>query len=216
MRHPCIQEDDMQNGNTIKVWDIGVRLFHWGLVALFVLAYISGEVETETLHAWAGYAIIGLLAFRIVWGFIGSRHARFADFIYSPGEIVAYLKGMLVTRPKHYLGHNPAGGLMVIAMLVTLVVVSWTGLLAYGSEGKGPLAQAEFSLVATAQADGWEYDEHEGGEEDEFWEEVHEGSVNFMLLLIVLHLTGVAVSSLLHRENLVRAMVTGRKQKPVE
>jgi len=206
----------MQNGNSIKVWDIGVRLFHWGLVALFVFAYISGEGEAETLHAWAGYAIIGLLAFRIVWGFIGSRHARFADFIYSPGEIIGYLKGMLISRPKHYIGHNPAGGLMVIAMLATLIVVSWTGLMAYGSEGKGPLAQAEFSLVATAQADGWEYEEDEGGEGDEFWEELHEGSVNFMLLLIVLHLTGVAVSSLLHRENLVRAMITGRKPKAVE
>ena len=211
----------MQNGATIKVWDIGVRLFHWGLVALFVFAYISGEGETESLHAWAGYVILGLLAFRLLWGFVGSRHARFSDFIYSPGEVIAYLKGLLTSRPKHYLGHNPAGGLMVIALLATLFVVSWTGLMAYGVEGKGPLAAApQISLVATAQADGWEYEEHEGrkggGEEDEFWEELHEGSVNFMLLLIVLHLTGVAVSSLLHRENLVRAMITGRKPKPVE
>lgn len=210
----------MQNEASIKVWDIGVRVFHWGLVALFVLAYITGEGEEESavfsLHAWAGYIIIGLLAFRIIWGFVGSRHARFSDFIYAPGEVFAYLKGLLISKPKHYLGHNPAGGLMVIAMLLTLIVVSWTGLMAYGSEGKGPLAQADISLVATAQADGWEYDEHEGAEGDEFWEELHEGSVNFMLLLIVLHLTGVAVSSIQHRENLPRAMLTGWKKRPIE
>ena len=205
----------MQSEASIKVWDIGVRVFHWSLVAFFAIAYIMGEIETETLHAYAGYVIIGLLAFRIVWGFIGSRYARFADFIYSPGEIIAYLKGLLTRHPKHYFGHNPAGGLMVLVMLITLIAVSWTGLEAYGSEGKGPLAQAELSLVVTAHADGWEDDdEHEG--EDEFWEEVHEASVYFMLLLIALHLAGVVLSSLLHRENLVRAMVSGRKPKPLE
>lgn len=214
----------MENQATIKVWDIGVRVFHWSLVAFFALAYITGEIETETLHAYAGYVIIGLLAFRIVWGFVGSRHARFADFIYSPGEIIAYLKGLLARHPKHYFGHNPAGGLMIVVMLVTLVAVSWTGLEAYGGEGKGPLAQTEMSLVATAQADSWE-DEDEGGareggaageHEDEFWEEVHEATVYFMLLLIGLHLAGVVVSSLVHRENLVHAMVTGRKPRQVE
>jgi len=205
----------MHSEASIKVWDIGVRVFHWSLVAFFSIAYITGEIETETLHAYAGYVIIGLLAFRIIWGFIGSRYARFADFLYSPAEIMTYLKGLLTRHPKHYLGHNPAGGLMVVVMLASLIAVSWTGLEVYGAEGHGPLAQAELSLVATAQADGWEDDdEHEGDEE--FWEEVHEASVYFMLLLIGLHLAGVVISSLLHRENLVRAMVTGRKPKPLD
>jgi len=201
----------MHDSSSIKVWDISIRLFHWGLVAFFAIAYITGEIETETLHAWAGYVIIGLLVYRIVWGLIGSRHARFSDFIYSRTEINSYLKSLLTRHPKHYPGHNPAGGLMVILLLLGLMATSWTGLKAYEAEGKGPLAATTISLtIPSAQAHGWEHGErHEKG--DEFWEEAHEACVSFMLLLIFLHLGGVAVSSMLHRENLVRAMVTGRK-----
>ena len=209
----------MQYEATIKVWDIGVRVFHWSLVAFFAIAYITGEIETEDLHAFAGYVIIGLLAFRFIWGLIGTRYARFADFIYSPAEIIAYLKGLIARHPKHYFGHNPAGGLMVIIMLVVLVAISWTGLELYAVEGHGPLARAELSLAAPVQANGMENDdEHEGmeSEEEEFWEEVHEASVYFMLLLIALHVAGVVVSSIIHGENLVHAMVTGRKPKPLE
>ncbi|HKJ84121.1 MAG TPA: cytochrome b/b6 domain-containing protein [Mariprofundaceae bacterium] len=208
--------------NTIKVWDIGVRLFHWALVACFVIAYISSEGAEhggvgEVLHAWSGYAIIALLVFRIVWGFIGSRYARFSDFVFTPSAILAYIKDLFSGSPRRYLGHNPAGGIMVILMLVSLIAVSWTGLKAYQAEGKGPLAAASHTpVIPVARADSWEQEEYEhhgtlGGEEDELWEEAHEATVNFMLLLIVLHLGGVALSSLLHRENLPRAMWTGRK-----
>jgi len=205
---------------SIKVWDILIRVFHWSLVIFFILAYLTGEGEgsTEELHALAGYIIIGLLIFRIVWGFIGSKHARFSDFVYSPARIVDYLKSLFTSKPKHFLGHNPAGGAMIILMLISLALASWSGLKAYGAEGKGPLASAEMSMVSLAQADGWfeeehKYGEHGGGHEDEFWEEVHEVFVNFTLLLIFLHLVGVLVSSVLHGENLVRAMITGRKEK---
>lgn len=211
----------MNDTATIKVWDIAVRTFHWALVGFFAIAYVTGEIETETLHAWAGYAIIGLLVFRIVWGLIGTRHARFADFIYRPAEITAYLKSLFSGHPKRYLGHNPAGGAMVILLLLGLVAVSWTGLKAYEAEGKGPLAAAPSITLAIPVAvadDDW--DEHRGyghgGEEDEFWEEAHEAAVNFMLLLIFVHLAGVLVSSLLHDENLVRAMLTGRKEKDID
>jgi len=201
---------------SIKVWDILVRVFHWSLAIFFVLAYITGD-ELETVHAWAGYVIIGLLVFRVVWGLIGTKHARFSDFIYSPTDILAYLKGLFVNKPtKHYLGHNPAGGAMIIAMLIFLSLSSWSGLKAYEAEGKGPLASAEMSLVSLAQADGWYEEEHEygeGHEGDEFWEEVHEAFVNFTLLLIFLHLGGVFLSSIFHRENLVKAMITGRKER---
>lgn len=223
MHKYCQQEDTVLNDtSTIKVWDIGVRLFHWSLVAFFVIAYFTGEGEdggsNGTLHAWAGYAIIALLAFRIVWGFIGGRYARFSDFIFGPGTVLGYIKGLFAGRPKRYLGHNPAGGIMVMLMLLSLIAVSWTGLKAYQAEGKGPLAAGpSISIgVPTAQAEGWgEAEENEGfgGEGgEEFWEEAHEASVNFMLLLIVLHLGGVALSSMLHRENLPRAMLTGRKR----
>ena len=211
----------MNDTSTVKVWDIGIRLFHWALVAFFVIAYLSGEGAEdggfgETLHAWSGYAIIALLAFRIAWGFVGTRHARFSDFVFSPASVIAYIKGLFAGSPKRYLGHNPAGGVMVILMLLSLIAVSWTGLKAYQAEGKGPLASNTITLgITPAQADGWGEEEHEGGG-DEFWEEAHEATVNFMLLLIVLHLGGVAISSLLHRENLARAMVTGRKAKSIE
>ncbi|OIO74346.1 MAG: cytochrome b [Zetaproteobacteria bacterium CG02_land_8_20_14_3_00_50_9] len=205
----------MYDTSSVKVWDIVVRLFHWSLVVFFVTAYISGEIETETLHAWAGYVIISLLVLRIIWGLIGSKHARFSDFIYSPADIMTYLKSLLTRHPKHYLGHNPAGGVMVILLLIGLSAVSWTGLKAYAVEGKGPLVASSISLaIPVAQADDdWRYAGH-NKHADEFWEEAHEASVYFMLLLIGLHLGGVAVSSLLHRENLVRAMLTGRKQLP--
>lgn len=212
----------MQNEATIKVWDIGVRLFHWSLVALFVVAYLTGDDDeglTATLHAWAGYIIIGLLAFRIVWGLVGSRHARFTDFVYGPGKIIAYLKDVFTGHPKRYLGHNPAGGLMVVVMILMLSAVSWTGLKAYQAEGKGPLAATGDSVIALAIPPAIADDDDEGmgelggREGDEFWEEAHEASVNIMLLLIVLHLTGVVASSVMHDENLVRAMVTGRKQR---
>ena len=206
---------------TIKVWDILIRLFHWSLAIFFLLAYLTGEGDLEELHAWAGYIIIGLLVFRVVWGLIGSKYARFSDFVYSPTEIFAYLKGLLVDKPKHYIGHNPAGGAMIVLMLIFLSLSSWSGLKAYEAEGKGPLASAEMSLVTLAQADDWYEEEHEHGERgheegDEFWEEVHEAFVNFTLLLIFLHLGGVFISGALHKENLVKAMITGRKERRQE
>ena len=213
----------MHDKSTVRVWDLGVRLFHWSLVAFFVLAYLTGDDDEgglATVHAWAGYVIIGLLAFRLVWGLIGSRYARFSDFIYSPSTIITYIKDLLRRRPKRYLGHNPLGGLMVVVMLLVLAAVSWTGLKAYQAEGKGPLAATHNRIISLAiplaQADdddGNARGGHGEREGDEFWEEAHEASVNIMLFLIVLHLAGVATASLTHRENLARAMVTGRKRR---
>jgi cytochrome b len=200
---------------TVKVWDLPVRIFHWSLVITFAIAYLSGE-DGENLHEIAGYLVLGLVLFRIVWGFIGTRHSRFSDFIYGPAAIVDYLRGMLAGNPKHYLGHNPAGGLMVIALLLSLLAVSWTGLEVLAQDGEGPLAGNGLAVVASAQADD---DEHEGrsdngarGDGEEFWEELHELTANFTLLLVFVHIAAVIFSSVVHRENLVRAMVTGRKE----
>jgi cytochrome b len=152
---------------------------------------------------------------------VGSRYARFSDFVYSPAKIIAYLKGLAGGHPKRYLGHNPAGGLMVIIMIVMLSAVSWTGLKAYQAEGKGPLVAANNPIVTLAVPEARADDDNEGigrvergsREAEKFWEEAHEASVNIMLLLIVLHLAGVAAASLMHRENLARAMITGRKPR---
>lgn len=195
----------------IKVWDPVVRVGHWSLVVLFAVAYLTGEIEVETLHAWAGYAILGIVLFRILWGFVGTRHARFTDFVFGWRTTAAYARSLLTLRPRHYLGHNPLGGWMAVALLVTLLLVSWSGLELYATEGKGPLAGNTTALVGPAQANGKKDREHED-EDESLWEEVHEMVANFCLLLVVLHVGGVLVSSLLHRENLVRAMITGRKR----
>ncbi len=202
----------MSNTKTTKVWDLPVRIFHWSLVTFFAISYLTGD-ELETVHAWSGYIVTTLILFRILWGFIGTKYARFSDFIYSPAEVKAYLKSLLTTSPRHYLGHNPAGGVMVLVLLASLVFTTFSGLKAYGAEGHGPLASVDVSLISTAYADSDEHDghkEHEG-EEDEFWEEIHEFFGNFTLFMVLIHIGGVVVSSRLHKENLAKAMVTGNK-----
>jgi cytochrome b len=183
------------NQDEVKVWDPFVRIFHWLLVLSFTVAWLSGE-ELETLHAWAGYAVTGLVLLRLVWGFIGPRHARFIDFVYRPAEIRAYLGDTLRLRPRRYLGHNPAGGAMILLMLVMLLATALTGMACYGvEEGAGPLAMLSGMSAASGEA----------------FEELHEFFANLMLLLVLVHIAGVLVESLIHHESLVRAMFTGRK-----
>jgi len=217
-----------QTEETIKVWDPVIRLSHWALLLAFIIAYITGEDENIT-HAYAGYVILVLITIRILWGFIGTTHARFSNFMYSPGTTLEYLKSLLTYHPKRYLGHNPAGGMMVIILLAALLVASFTGLKAYGVEGHGPLAadSTSINLISSAHAsedhygfnedhedeeDEYEHDKSDENEKDEFWEEIHEASVDVLLLLIIVHVLGVIVSSYLHNENLITSMITGKKQ----
>jgi len=181
----------------VKVWDPFVRVFHWSLVLSFTVAWLSGE-ELETLHAFAGYAVFGLVLLRLVWGFIGPRYARFSDFSYPPAVVKSFVEDTLHRRAQRYLGHNPAGGAMIILMLISLVLVSVSGFAVYGIEaGAGPLA------MLAGSSEGLK----------EVWEETHEFFANLMLLLVVIHVAGVVVESVLHRENLVKAMFTGRKHQ---
>ncbi|MDH3948452.1 MAG: cytochrome b/b6 domain-containing protein [Gammaproteobacteria bacterium] len=207
--------------NEIRVWDPLIRIFHWSLVLAFSIAYLTGEEESN-LHIYAGYIVLGLIIFRVVWGIIGTQYARFGNFVYSPKIVIQYLKALVTKNPKHYIGHNPAGGAMVIAMLLCLIVVSVSGLKVYAiEEGLGPLAgdPSVLNVISTAYADddGDGHDDHEesenehGEDEEELWEEIHEVSSNFMLLLIFLHIAGVIVSGRLHNEHLVKAMITGKK-----
>lgn len=211
----------------VKVWDTFIRLFHWSLVALVITSYFSGE-EEHWIHPYSGYAIVSLLFLRVVWGFVGSQHAKFSDFIYSPKTIVTYAISTLKGQPRRYLGHNPLGGIMVLALLLTLFTVTFSGMKLYAvEEGKGPLAQTISTSLVTqvyADEDEAEKDEIDEDEEDsseyerdeeleEFWEEVHEASVYFLIMLIVLHVAGVIFSSVLHKESLVKAMITGKKRQ---
>jgi len=217
----------MENKQFIKVWDIAIRVFHWTLVGCYALAFISSE-NIPKLHVFFGYSVLFLVLFRILYGFVGSKYARFSDFLYRPTQITDYLKGLLIGRPKHYIGHNPAGGFMIVILLLSLLSLTLTGLKAYGVKGHGPLAKHEISFMSKAFADSddkHDHNEHdsrkqlspknhrtERNERDEFWEEVHETIAHFTLFLISIHILGVLVSSLVHRENLIKAMITGRKR----
>ena len=174
------------------------------------------------------YSVLFLVLFRILYGFVGTKYARFSDFLYHPAQIADSLKGLLIGRPKHYIGHNPAGGFMILIMLLSLLSLTLTGLKAYVVKGHGPLANHEISFMTNAFADSDDkenHDEHdirkrssqknnrtEKIEKDEFWEEVHEAVAYFTFFLVSIHIMGVLVSSLVHRENLIKAMITGRKQ----
>jgi cytochrome b len=141
----------------VTVWDPLVRIMHWTLVLSFAAAYLTGDEwdKWEDVHEIAGYAAIGLILFRILWGFVGSKHARFSDFIYSPGTVLEYLKSLLTTHPKHYLGHNPAGGWMIILLMAGVLGTGFTGLkLLAAKEGEGLFANMQVpTLISTARAE---------------------------------------------------------------
>ncbi|MCW8841693.1 MAG: cytochrome b/b6 domain-containing protein [Gammaproteobacteria bacterium] len=211
----------MTTENEIKVWDPLVRIFHWTLVVAFFTAYFT-EDEWLDIHVLAGYTVAGLIAFRLVWGFVGTKHARFSDFVFSPLTTLNYLKDLFALRAKRYIGHNPAGGAMVITLLLALAGTTLTGMKLYAvEENAGPFAAVQIENVspissAVADDDDDEYGEHGEGHgegDEELWEELHEFFANFTLLLVFLHVAGVVVSSFAHGENLPRAMVTGRKKR---
>ncbi|MFO1413657.1 MAG: cytochrome b/b6 domain-containing protein [Burkholderiales bacterium] len=167
----------------ILVWDLPVRVFHWVLAASFAGAFLTAESErVRDVHVALGYTFAGLLAFRVLWGVIGSRHARFASFVRGPGAVLRYLRSLLSSRPEHHVGHNPAGGWAIVAMLLLGLAVAASG---YANHA------------------GW------GGD---WLAELHEGAASAMLALVIVHVAAVFVSSFLHRENLVGAMITGRRQ----
>ena len=168
---------------TVRVWDPFVRIFHWSLVALFAFAFLTGD-EWDKPHEFAGYVVAGLIGLRVIWGFIGTRHARFSDFVTGPGTVIGYLKDATRFRAKRYLGHNPAGAAMVIALFAAISTICATGIM---------MTTDMFWGV------GWVG-------------EVHEFAANATLILIALHIGGVVFASIEHGENLVRSMITGKKR----
>ncbi|WP_456416657.1 cytochrome b/b6 domain-containing protein [Thiolapillus sp.] len=181
----------------IKVWDPFIRVFHWTLVLAFLVSYIT-EDDFMRVHAYSGYLILGLVGLRLLWGLVGGRYARFSNFLYTPAETIAYLKDVASFRAKRHIGHNPAGGAMILALLVSLSMTLFFGLLTYGAmEYAGPLAGITAG-VGDSMAHGFK--------------EVHEFFANFTLMLVLLHVLGVLVASMQHGENLVRSMVTGTKE----
>lgn len=166
----------------ILVWDLPVRVFHWLLVFSFAGAYLTAESERWRLvHVTLGYTMAGLVVFRILWGFAGTRYARFSSFVRGPQVVKRYLVALLSRKPEHHTGHNPAGAVAIVALL----------LLALGVAGSG---WATYNEIA-----------------GDWLEDVHEAIANVMLAIVGLHIAAVILSSWLHRENLVGAMFSGRK-----
>ena len=188
------------NNALIRVWDPLVRAFHWGLVPSFAVAYLV-EDDWLPVHVAAGYLILGLLTFRLAWGLVGTRHARFNDFVRGPSTVFAYLKEMLACRARRHIGHNPAGGAMVIALLLCLFATGLSGMAVYGyQEFMGPFAGL-LSELPDSVGKGVEA--------------AHEVLANLTVLLVATHIAGVLVASIQHRENLVRSMITGCKRKEI-
>lgn len=168
---------------TVRVWDPLVRIFHWSLVALFAFAFVTAD-EWDSAHETAGYVIAGLVVVRIIWGLFGSRHARFSNFVRGPSTVARFLSDSVSLKAKRHLGHNPAGGAMVLALLLSIGVIAITGF-----------------MITTDAFWGVEW-----------VEDAHELVVYGTLGLIALHVGGVIFASFEHRENLVRSMLTGRKR----
>jgi len=167
----------------VLVWDLPVRVFHWTLAASFLGAFVTAESERwRDVHVLLGYTVAGLLAFRLLWGFAGTRHARFSAFLYGPACVLRYLRSLVARRPEHHVGHNPAGSWAIWALIALGLATVASG-------------YAVYELAA-----------------GRWLEKLHEFAANAMLAVVAMHVAGVVASSFLHRENLVAAMLTGRKR----
>ncbi len=166
----------------VVVWDVPVRIFHWLIVLCFIGAYLTSEERIwRPLHTAFGYTTAGLIVFRLVWGVVGTRYARFSNFVHAPAAALGYLRSLRAGRPQHFIGHNPAGGLAIVALLAIGAAVTLSGWVA---------------LQESSQ---------------DIWEEIHEVLANLMLGLVALHIVAVVASSWLHHENLVAPMLNGKK-----
>jgi cytochrome b len=169
----------------VKVWDFLVRILHWSLVGGVIGAWITREGD-DILHAQFGYVVLGIVVARIIWGFIGFRHARFVDFVRSPRETIAYLRSIITHRERRYVGHNPLGGWMILALLATITGICVTGWL--------NTTDAYWGVAWVG--------------------ELHASLTDLLIGLVTLHIVGVVFTSIRQRENLVKAMVTGTKRAP--
>lgn len=204
----------------LKIWDRFVRVAHWLLVLGFATAYLTAD-ELEDVHYVAGYTVATIVVLRILWGLVGPPRARFSDFVYAPRRVFRYFLDLIRFRSKRYVGHSPAGGAMVVALLLMLVLTTGTGMTRLAiEEGEGPLAPlfaaapaADDTTLVLVSSDNGSGDAEDGARREEsFVGELHETFGNITLFLVFAHIGGVLLASFAHRENLPRAMVTGRKR----
>ncbi len=186
----------------IRVWDPPTRLFHWSLVLLVTLSVYTGNVgglREMDLHKLSGYSILALVLFRLVWGLIGSRRSRFADFIHGPRAVIAYVRSLVGATHQNFVGHNPLGGWSVVAMLMSLLLQATTGLFARDDI----LTEGPLTKYVSKQTSGT-------------ISAIHELNASVLYVLIAIHLAAVLGYLLLRNENLIRPMLTGRKQATPE
>ncbi|MBY0267527.1 MAG: cytochrome b/b6 domain-containing protein [Burkholderiales bacterium] len=179
------------------VWDLPVRLFHWLLVLLIGFSWLSGEMEWMDWHFYSGYAVLALILFRILWGFVGSTHARFGDFLYGPGAVIGYIRTLPSRTAAKFAGHNPLGGISVVLILLCVLLQTGTGL--FSNDDilyEGPLYK------------------HVTKELSDWLTTIHKYNFNILLALIGVHVAAVLYYLLYKSENLIKPMFTGRKQLP--
>lgn len=177
----------------IPVWDIPTRVFHWALAGLLLTSWLTGENEAAAqVHRLSGEVIAGLIVFRVIWGFVGGEHARFAGFLKGPRAVSDHLNHLMRGRAAPTLGHNPLGGVSVLLLLASVSFVVVTGLFSAGDEGPGGPLVGRF---------GWDLSA------------LHEPAFRILQGLVALHLLGVVVTSIASRDNLAAAMITGFKRR---
>ena len=188
----------------VRVWDPFIRVSHWLLATAVLIDWFTDE--PRWMHVWLGYLAAILIVLRVLWGFIGPEHARFTSFVRGPGAVLSYLTGLMRFSSPRYLGHSPAGGAMIVALLVMVAVTAGTGMINLAQdEGTGPLTSVIAKVERPARVPGQRRPPLVS-------KQVHETIANITLVLIILHVCGVALASFAHKENLLIAMITGQKR----
>jgi cytochrome b len=196
-------EGKIMQASEVRVWDPFVRVCHWLLATIVIVDWITDE--PRWMHVWLGYAAVALVVLRVIWGFIGPEHAQFASFVRGPRLVFDYLAGLVRFSSRRYLGHSPAGGAMVVALLIMITATAVTGMANLAQErGEGPLASV-IAKVERPRIPGQR-------RPPLVTKQIHETVANITLVLVILHVCGVVLASVAHRENLLWAMITGRKR----
>lgn len=173
----------MSEKQAILVWDVPTRVFHWLLVLCFAGAWLTSESERlQMIHYAFGYSAVALVLFRLVWGFVGTKYARFTQFLRGPNEMAGHIKSVLSSHQHSSPGHNPVGGIVMVGLMLIILLIGLTGY--------------------------WSVKEFLG----DFMSEAHEAIASIALGLAILHIAAAVIMSLLQKENLIRAMVNGKKQ----
>jgi cytochrome b len=181
---------------SIQVWDIPTRLFHWILVGLLIFSFITGKIGLTAMryHEWSGFAILVLVVFRLVWGFIGGQHSRFSNFVKGPAAVIRYASSLLRKDSKPHIGHNPLGGWSILALLASLLIQVGTGLFA----NDDILTEGPLYAMVSKQISDW-------------LTGIHHLNQKLLIVLVLIHIAAVFYYLIAKRQNLIKPMISGNK-----